>query len=96
MGGKIGSEKLKVKIGEYLWGGRLGYLVGGRAKVGAVLRLLGNGDVCFWGLNEVVVIFLGALWGCDWRFFVKLGKMGKGIWRSGEKSVNFWRLFEEF
>ncbi len=52
-------------------------------------------DVGFWGLNGGGDFFLGALGGGDRAFFVKLGKMGKGIWRSGKKSVNFWGLFEE-
>ncbi len=46
-------------------------------------------NVVFWALNGGADFFWGALSGCDWRFFVKLGKMGKDIWRSGKKSVIF-------
>ncbi len=46
--------------------------------------------MAFWALNGGGVFFWGAMSGCDWAFFVKLGKMGKVIWRSGKKSVNFW------
>ncbi len=50
----------------------------------------------FWGLNGGWVFFWGAMDGCDGRFLGGLGKRGKGIWRSGKISVNFWGLFSTF